>query len=113
MSASGIERVMAVAYDAAKAGDSAAAEAAFLRAAELAPQWSVPWYELGLLCKYQCRWEESWRYNAQATRLDASDQSAWWNLGIAATALRDWGAARAAWGQCGIPLPPGDGAPDT
>ncbi len=38
-----------------------------------------------------------------------TDEAAWWNAGIAATALADWSTARRAWGAFGITLPPGEG----
>ena len=73
------------------------AEASYRRAAEADPEWSVPWYNLGLLCKNQGRWEESLEYNHRATDLAVEDRDAWWNLGIAATALGRWSEARQAW----------------
>ncbi|HUE43483.1 MAG TPA: tetratricopeptide repeat protein [Candidatus Sulfotelmatobacter sp.] len=48
--------------------------------------WSVPWYNLGLLTKYAGRWEESLHFNRRAVELNPSDEAACWNLGIAATA---------------------------
>jgi len=44
------------------------------------------------------------RFNQHALELDPSDEAAWWNLGIAATALRNWTEARRAWKGCGIEL---------
>jgi hypothetical protein len=41
-------------------------------------------------------------------RSDEEDP-AWWNLGIAATASRDWVTAREAWHRYGIEIPPGSG----
>jgi TPR repeat len=75
-------------------------------------RWSVPHYNLGLLYKHQHSWAESLEYNRRATELAPSDQAAWWNLGIAATALGRWDQARAAWRGFGIPLPDGDGPID-
>jgi tetratricopeptide (TPR) repeat protein len=74
-------------------------------AAQIAPDWSTPWYNLGLKAKYSGRWEESLRYNKRATELDGDKEAAWWNLGIAATALHDWTEARRAWKGFGIDLP--------
>ena len=54
--------------------DAAAAEAAYRAALVLAPQWSVPHYNLGLVCKYAGRWEESFTFNQRATDLAADDQ---------------------------------------
>lgn len=68
------------------------------------PTWSVPWYNLGLQAKYRGRWQESYELNQRAHLLDPSDESACWNLGIAATALRNWPEARRAWRDYGIEL---------
>ena len=88
------------------------AEGAYRAAADADPTWSVPWYNLGLIRKYQRRWRESLGFNQRAAELNADNQATWWNLGIAATALGEWAEARRAWEACGITLPPGVGAPD-
>lgn len=90
-------------------GDLERAALAYGRATQLAPAWSVPWYNLGLVRKYQGQWAESLRCNLLAAELDPEDEAAWWNAGIAATALGDWEAARLAWEAVGIKLPPGEG----
>ena len=69
------------------AGDTSGAEAAYRAALALAPQWSVPHYNLGLIAKYDGRWRESFDFNRRAAELAPDDQGAWWNTGIAATAL--------------------------
>lgn len=92
-------------------GRIAEAEEVYRQAIAAAPDWSVPHYNLGLLFKYQRRWDESLTFNRQATDLAPDDQAAWWNLGIAATALGEWKTAREAWARCGIEIPPGDDAP--
>ena len=107
-----IERFMSLAYDLSGSNRKADAEGAFLEVTELAPDWSVPWYELGLLCKYQRRWTESLDYNRRAADLDPTDQASWWNMGIAATAVGEWTEARRAWAACDIQLPAGDGPPE-
>jgi len=53
--------------------------------------------------------EESLRYNKRATQLNPENEAAWWNLGIAATALRDWAEARRAWEAYGVKLLSGSG----
>jgi hypothetical protein len=93
-------------------GNIAGAEAAYRAAISAAPEWSAPVYNLGLLYKYEGRWEESRNYNRQAANLAPDDEASWWNLGIAATALSDWNEARRAWTACGMEVPPGDGAPE-
>jgi len=82
---------------------------AFREAIAAAPDWSVPWFNLGLVSKRRREWAEALRCNQEAARLDATDQPTWWNLGIAATALGDWAEARRAWAAFGIQLPPGEG----
>lgn len=84
----------------------------FQQAAATDPKWASPLYNLGLLYKRQRSWQQSLEFNQRATKIDRSNQGAWWNLGIAATALRNWDAARAAWRGFGIELPPGDGPID-
>ena len=78
-------------------------------ASKAAPDWSVPYYNLGLLTKYRSEWEQSREFNRRAVQLDLQDEAAWWNLGIAATALRDWPEARRAWKGFGIEIPDGTG----
>lgn len=109
---SNIESVMSLAYDLLQSENYDEAEEAFRRAAKTVPSWSVPWYELGLLCKYQSRWPESLEFNRQAAELDPADEAAWWNMGIAATAIADWESARRAWRSCGISIPEGPGPPN-
>lgn len=104
-------RLMELAHELSSEGRLADAEGAFRAATEASPEWSVPWYELGLLCKYQGRWAESLEFNRRAAELEPTDEASWWNLGIAATAVGDWPEARRAWAECGIELPPGEGPP--
>jgi len=95
----------------AEAGLTVEAEAAYRQAIEADPRWSVPHYNLALLFKYQCRWQDALVANRNAVERDGSDTDAWWNLGIAATALGDWHTARQAWFRCGLVVPDGEGAP--
>lgn len=94
------------------AGDIARATRAYLAAAELEPDWHVPHFNLGLLHKYEGRWQESLDFNRKASELAPDHQGAWWNRGIAATALGLWPEARRCWAQCGITDPGGDDPPD-
>jgi len=93
-------------------GWHAEAEAAYRKAASLDPSWSVPWFNLGLLAKRQRRWTDSLSFNRHATERNTADEGAWWNLGIAATALGDWATARAAWLGFGLEIPVGEGPLD-
>ena len=93
-------------------GDVAGAERAYLSAAALDPGWSAPLFNLGLLYKYARRWTESLDFNRKAAQFAPDDQGAWWNRGIAATALGLWPEARRSWAQCGIKDPGGADPPD-
>lgn len=90
-------------------GQPAKAIREYERAARIDPSWSAPAYNLGLVYKYSSDWERSLQHNLRATQLNAEDQAGWWNLGIAATALRRWEVARAAWRGAGIAIADGDG----
>lgn len=81
----------------------------FRRASEAAPEWSVPFYNLGLASKFQKRWSESLAANWSAHRLNPEDDAAFWNLGIAAGAVGDWEKARVAFEAMGMKLPQGEG----
>ena len=93
-------------------GHQAEALAEYERACRLDPGWSVPFYNIGLVHKYARAWELSLRYNEQAVERESSDTDAWWNLGIAATALSRWDVARRAWRSAGINVPDGTGPID-
>jgi hypothetical protein len=71
--------------------------------------WGAPWYNLGLIYKDRHDWKTSLKCNQEAVRRTSNNQAAWWNLGIAATALSDWAEARRAWSAYGIELPEGTG----
>lgn len=96
----------------ARQGHQAEALAEYERACQLDPGWSVPFYNIGLVHKYAGAWEASLVYNEQAVTREASDTDAWWNLGIAATALSRWDVARRAWRGAGIDVPDGTGPVD-
>src|SRR5262249_22308933 len=76
--------------------------ARFRQAIAADPSWGVPWYNLGLVHKRQRNWPKTLRCNLRATELDPTNEAAWWNLGIAATALGRWRIARSAWRGFGI-----------
>jgi len=93
-------------------GDVAGAERAYLSAAALEPQWAAPLYNLGLLYKYELRWNESLDFNRKALAADPDHEAALWNRGIAATALGYWTEARDCWSKCGLADPGGADPPD-
>ena len=96
--------------------DLEGAEACYRRAIELDPSLGGAWFDLGLVHKWRREWAECLACNRRAaelaTREGPGGDPAFWNAGIAATALEDWAAARWAWRGYGIRLPDGDGPID-
>ncbi len=79
------------------------------RALALDPDRAATHYNIGLVHKYRGAWAESLHHNRRASDLCDGYEAANWNMGIAATALRDWTAAREAWRRAGLPIGDGDG----
>jgi hypothetical protein len=74
------------------------------------PQDFAEWFDLGLAYKFLCDWRGCIAANsAILEHKDEPGNPAWWNLGIAATAVRDWTLARSAWRGYGLIIPDGDG----
>ncbi|TFF40971.1 tetratricopeptide repeat protein [Mucilaginibacter psychrotolerans] len=77
-----------------------------------APNWATPYYNLGLIYKYRNEWHLSYTNNVKALAIDPDDEAARWNLGIAATALRNWRTARESWNRFGLKLEVNDDEPN-
>jgi tetratricopeptide (TPR) repeat protein len=90
-------------------GDDHGALERYFKALELEFNNPTVHYNIGLIFKYRGDWKDSFKYNKRAAELESANEAAWWNLGIAATALREWKAARAAWKAYGIELGEGEG----
>ena len=74
------------------------------------PRDAAIWFDLGLAYKQMRNWQECVAANLQALEIsNAPEDPAWWNLGIAATGLRDWELARRAWRGYGIEIADGPG----
>lgn len=95
--------------EASDAGDRAEAVRHYLEATRLAPEWAVPWFNLGIEYKQARQWGACREASARALALDPEKKPAAWNLGIAATALGDWAEARRAWRAYGVDVPDGEG----
>jgi tetratricopeptide (TPR) repeat protein len=103
--ASSVRRALRRAY---AADDADGIARALAHLTELRPGDAAAWFDRGLHAKRQRDWALSAECNARALELerDGVDNPSAWNLGIAATALADWPAARRAWLAYGIALPP-------
>lgn len=75
------------------------------------PSSAPDWWNLGLVYKFQKRWRESLKAFVRSAELDAAPE-AFWNAGVAATALRDWTMARWAWRRLEFDVGPGGGPPE-
>ncbi|MBL0743876.1 tetratricopeptide repeat protein [Chryseolinea lacunae] len=64
--------------------------------------WAIVHYNLGLIYKYQNTWDKSYYHNKRAVALESDNAGAHWNLGIAATMLKDWKLARQCWNFFGM-----------
>ena len=106
-------------------GDGSAEDAARARLADAlatellrrTPDDGGMWFDRGLFAKWRRDWAEAQDHFRRALDLlaveDRSGAAEAWNLGIAATARRDWPVAREAWTAFGIPLDgPADGPVD-
>ena len=70
---------------------------------ERKPRDAAIWFDLGLAHKILHEWEDCARANGRALEIrNRRGDPAWWNLGIAATGMRDWATARRAWRGYGI-----------
>jgi hypothetical protein len=83
-------------------GRLAEARDGFRRAIESGARDSLTFFNLGLVEKLDRRWEASMHLNRLAAELDPRNVEAHWNLGVAASALRDWETARWAWQRLGF-----------
>ncbi len=74
------------------------------------PNDPVLWFDLGLAYKRLKDWSSCVEANSKALEISQSaGDPAWWNLGIAATALRNWDLARKAWRGYGLEIDDGPG----
>ena len=92
-------------------GELEAADREYLAALELIPDLRPAWFDLGLIAKRRRDWERMLECNRRAAGSpdEQEEDPAWWNLGIAATALGRWDEARGAWRRYGLEIPDGEG----
>ena len=89
--------------DAARAAEADSVAEQLLRRDD---QHSGLWFDRGMFAKWRRDWPASQEHNARSLELvpeaEHEEEPAAWNLGIAATARRDWAAARRAWRAYGL-----------
>lgn len=96
-----VDVLLELAMEATDQGDSEKAIGFYEQILAQEEAWSTPHYNLGLIYKYRCDWEKSFYHNTRALELDPENQGAKWNLGIAATMLKQWKVARTCWNAFG------------
>ncbi|MEU2429936.1 tetratricopeptide repeat protein [Streptomyces sp. NPDC007861] len=71
----------------------------------------VWWYDAALAYKFLRDWPKAYELGREAAARSPRGESdpAFWNLGIAATILREWEVARDAWRGFGFAVPDGEG----
>ena len=74
----------------------------YKRIIKIAPEWRPPYARLGEMYKHREEWKAALHYNKKTVALDSSDKKAWWNLGIAATALNRRRIAQNVWNKFGV-----------
>jgi len=70
------------------------------------------WFDLALVHKFRHEWAEARDANLRCLELRPGDHEATWNLGVAATALREWSTARDCWRGLKIDVGDGEGPPE-
>ena len=78
--------LQALAYD--QKGDVYNAVKLYKKVIRLSPDWSAPFSFLSLIYKKRCEWRPSLHYSQKAIENNPFDEKAWYNLAIAATALK-------------------------
>jgi len=96
-----ISELFEAALDYENRGDAYNAIKLYKKVAKLAPQWAPPLQRLGMIYKYRLEWKPALYYVKKSLAADPGNRSAWWDLGIAATALRKWRLARNVWNKFG------------
>lgn len=65
------------------------------------PNWSEPFFRLARIYKDRQEWKPSFHFHKRTVALDTTNREAWWNLSIAATALKKDRLARSIWTKFG------------
>lgn len=91
----------ALAYD--EAEDVYNAIKLYKRIIKLQPQWLPPYLQLRTIYKRRREWKPAYHYTKRALSLDSAHSDVWWDLGIAATALKKWRIAKNVWSKFNFP----------
>jgi hypothetical protein len=107
------ERAFMAAQKALDEGRLDEAESGFRAITESSEAGPWAWFNLGLVYKFRHDWRAAREANLRCLELQPGHHEATWNLGVVATAIRDWPTARDAWRGLEIDVGEGEGAPLT
>lgn len=91
----------ALAYD--EAGDVYNAIKLYRRVIKLEGGWKPPYLRLLAIYKGRHEWKPAYHFAKRSLAIDPADSGIWWDLGIAATALKKWRIARNVWAKFDLP----------
>lgn len=74
----------------------------YKRIIKQASYWPEPYLRLGAIYSARKEWKPALYYNKKAIALAVDNKEAWWNVGIAATALRKTRLAKRVWQKFGV-----------
>ena len=93
----------ALRYD--KVGDPYTAVKLLKKVIRTVPDWPDAFRALGRIYTRRREWKPAHHYWSKTVALDAADRDAWWQLGLAAVALKRMRTARSVWGKFGFDRP--------
>ncbi|CAH0998844.1 hypothetical protein LEM8419_00159 [Neolewinella maritima] len=90
----------ALRYD--RVGDPYTAVKLLKKVTRLVPDWADAYRSLGTIYTRRREWKPAFHYWSKAVALDADDRDAWWQLGLAAVALKRMRTAQTVWAKFGF-----------
>ncbi len=82
-------------------GDNYHAIKIYKRIIQLAADWHMPYARLSNIYKNCREWKACLHYSKKAVAIQVQDRECWWNMGIAATALKKERLANRVWAKFG------------
>lgn len=93
-------------YDTARryeeGGDLYHAIKLFKKTIRLAPEFSAPYRDLGRIYRSRKEWKPAFYYWKKALSLNTEDRESWWQISLAAVALKKMGLAQSVWEKFGL-----------
>lgn len=90
-------------YD--EGGDLYHAVKLYKKTIRLNPEFPTAYRHLGMIYSDRKEWKPAFHYWKKAVSLDTDDRDAWWQMGLAATALKKLRIAQSIWSKFGLEKP--------